>query len=105
LDEPAYRGERFDRDAAHWLVMWPEPEVPVGAIVRQDPQRSYFLERMCVDAGCAWFVPMFRRLASGEDVPLEEIQIAYMAHNNGRRMRDGTLWSLFDPSRKSVPRE
>ena len=99
LDEPAYLGDRFDRDAAHWLVMWPEPEVPYGTVVRPEPQRSYFLERMCADAGCGWFIPMFRRMASEEDVPIEEIQRAYQAHNGGQSMRYGYLHSFFDPKR------
>lgn len=100
LDEPAHRGESFARNANRWLRGWPEPEVPYGTVVRPEPGRSYFLERMCADAGCAWFIPMFRRMASEEEVPIEEIQRAYQAHNGGQSMRYGYLPSFFDPKRR-----
>ena len=61
--------------------------------IEQEPPGWF--ERKCAEAGCSWFVPFVRRMAAGEDVPLEEIQAAYREHNEGREMPSGTWGSLF----------
>jgi hypothetical protein len=41
-----------------------------------------WFERKCHEANCDWFVPMVKRMAAGEDIPLEEIKTAYQLNNN-----------------------
>lgn len=40
-----------------------------------------WFERFCRQANCEWFVPVVKRMAAGENVPLQEIQSTYLAHN------------------------
>ena len=58
-----------------------------------DIEENWF-EHRCKEANCEWFVPMVKRMATGEDVPLEEIQAAYLAHN-GQPMPCGEWSKLF----------
>jgi hypothetical protein len=60
--------------------------------IEQEPPGWF--ERKCCEANCEWFVPMVQRMAAGEDVPLEEIQAAYLAHN-GKPMPCGEWAKLF----------
>ncbi len=54
-----------------------------------------WFERQCALAYCEWFVPLVRRMAAGEAVPLAEIQAAYRAHNDGKELPAGTLGTPF----------
>jgi len=61
-----------------------------GGIVEE---KDWF-ENRCKEANCEWFVPMVKRMAAGENVPLEEIQAAYLKHN-GQPMPCGEWAKLF----------
>jgi hypothetical protein len=54
-----------------------------------------WFERMCAEANCEWFVPLAKRMAAGEAVPLKEIQSAYRHHNGGKEMPCGDWGVLF----------
>lgn len=56
-------------------------------------EENWFVHR-CKEANCEWFVPMVKRMAGGESVPLEEIQAVYLAHN-GKPMPCGEWSKLF----------
>lgn len=56
-------------------------------------EKDWF-EHRCKEANCEWFVPMVKRMAAGEDVPLAEIQAAYLQHN-GKPMPCGEWSKLF----------
>jgi len=73
-------------------VLWREVEGErrFGGIA-EDPK---WFEKKCKEAGCEWFVPMARRMAVGEHVALEEIQVSYLARN-GKPMPCGTWIELF----------
>src|SRR5436190_4919642 len=76
------RGDGGSTDAATWLRM------------NAESWRTGWIERTCAAANCAWLWPIMLRLAAKEDVPLEEIQGAYAAHNGGENMPHGTLNEL-----------
>jgi hypothetical protein len=61
---------------------------------RMEQEPPGWFERKCREANCEWFVPMVKRMAAGEDVPLEEIQAAYLKHN-GQPMPCGEWAKLF----------
>jgi hypothetical protein len=76
-------------------------ETPVDEIDQTFTQKeaaelSWF-EKKCVEANCTWFVDYVKRMATGEDIPLEEIQTAYRTHHNGLEMKS-TSWQNFDLS-------
>ena len=49
--------------------------------VTYDQESPGWFERKCRQANCEWFVPFVKRMAIGEEMPLKEIQAAYLAHN------------------------
>jgi hypothetical protein len=63
----------------------------------KDAAHLSWFEKKCVEANCTWFVDYVKRMAAGEDIPLEEIQSAYRTHNNGHEMKS-TSWVYFDLS-------
>lgn len=48
----------------------------------------------CAEANCSWFVPLVERMATGEEVALEEIEAAYREHSGGKEMPRGIWWQL-----------
>lgn len=73
------------------------PYVPhkVGDKTTFEQDSPGWFERKCVEANCSWFVPLAKRMAAGEKVPIEEIQTAYKSHNDGQEMPCGALGKSF----------
>lgn len=55
-----------------------------------------WFERKCAEAHCSWFVPMVRRMAAGQEVPLEEIRAAFRENNGGREMPCGEWAEIYE---------
>jgi hypothetical protein len=77
------------------------PFIQVGSVIngrwqtsKSEQESPGWFGRKCHEANCEWFVPMVKRMAGGEHVPLEEIQAAYLAHN-GKPMPCGDWIELF----------
>lgn len=89
MESPA---EMFDARRLQWDVV---EKNGIPTMTNPRLQRPGWFERKCAEAGCSWFVPFVRRMAAGEEIPLEEIQAAYREHNEGKEMPSGTWGSLF----------
>jgi hypothetical protein len=63
--------------------------------VTYEQESPGWFERKCVEANCSWFFPLTKRLATGEKVPLREIEAAYKTHNDGKEMPRGSLGCSF----------
>ncbi len=82
--EPSARGDGGSANAATWLAR------------NAEHWRPGWIELALTAANCSWLVPMLHRLAAKENVPLKEIQAAYIAQNGGRVMPSGTIYELID---------
>ncbi len=49
----------------------------------------------CAEAGCTWFYILVERMATGEDVPIEEIKTAYRANNGGKELEQKRIQELI----------
>ena len=54
-----------------------------------------WFERKCAEANCSWFVPLVKRMAAGEKVPLSEIQAEYRNHNAEKELPCGLMGEVF----------
>jgi hypothetical protein len=66
---------------------------------RRELDAPGWFDRDCQRLGCAWFVPMVHRMASGEVVTFREIRDGYEIHNRGRDIPTGTwneLWTAWN---------
>lgn len=73
---PAKEILRFQPTHAVWKELGGERKFE--EFIKEAPA---WFERKCRESNCEWFVPIVRRMAAGEPVPLEELQSAYLAHN------------------------
>lgn len=81
--------------AEFWLSYRPSEWRLVGREYIESIESLGWFEKMCIKAKCDWFVPMVKRMAAGENVPLEEIHFAYRDHNDGKEMPCGAWGTLF----------
>ena len=63
-------------------------------ILKSEQAPPGWFERTCRECNCEWFFPLVKRMASGEQVQLQEVQDAYLAHN-GKPLPSGTWHELF----------
>src|SRR6187551_83111 len=54
-----------------------------------------WFERKLKESHCDWFLPIARRIAIGERVPIEEITAAYSGSHDGQSMLHGSIEELF----------
>jgi hypothetical protein len=92
---PSPHDEGGSREASFWLTHRPTTyELVDGKYIGTQAAAGWF-DRFCVEIGCGWFIPMARRLARGEDVPVSEIKATYAAHHGGRTMLEGNFQDFF----------
>src|SRR6187549_269843 len=88
---PGPHDEGSVAEVSSWLERRPFKRWFYNERVASGIEEPGWLERECVSAGCGWFIPFARRIASREKVSLEEITAAYSAHNDGLAMLHGTI--------------
>jgi hypothetical protein len=91
---PPKRVLEFEYGRTMWDLVNGKPQY--RGYVKEPPG---WFERKCREANCEWFVPMVKRMAAGERVPLEEIQAAYQVYN-GKPMPCGSWTTLFVRARE-----
>ncbi len=60
-----------------------------------------WFERSLRNAGCDWFLPIAKRIALGERVPVKELLTVFSNNNGGREMPHGSINFLFREAKLS----
>jgi len=55
-----------------------------------------WFERICQEAGCAWFLPLAKQIAEGAAISTEEITEVYASHHQGRPMPRASVHKLIE---------
>jgi len=95
FEGPTGHYDALCNDPVFWLTYRHRSyEVIDGRVVEKIPSEEWF-ERLCQEIGSVWFISMVYRMATGEVVPIQEIQLAYATSNNGAQMPHGPVRQIF----------
>ena len=65
--------------------IWKEIEGTIRYMGNEYEPPGWF-RRQCEAAGCLWFYGLVEHMAAGEEIPIEEIKIAYRENNGGKEL-------------------
>jgi hypothetical protein len=91
-----------ENDLQTWLSTRPHRVAATTRSEAQDEQPGAWFRRVCVEAGCGWFLPLARRIAAGEPVAPDEIVGTYAANYHGQAMPCGFFEDLVARQRPRV---